>query len=55
MYSILKEETYSFSARAASSKGTVLLALSFDMIKQLRSLKLELDQSINEAEDYVDT
>ena len=33
MYNILKEETYSFSCRAAFGKGTVIIAVSSQYLK----------------------
>jgi len=43
MYNILKEESYSYSAWAAHSKGTIILAISLETINHYRKLKSELD------------
>ena len=54
VYGILKEEHYSFSARAASDKDTVLVAISSESLKTMRQLKLDLEKSMSVCEDYVD-
>ena len=36
-YTIIKEETYSYSARACSPQGTTLLAINLDILDKMRT------------------